>query len=365
MSEPDLLKVENLTKRFHGVTALSAVSFTVRPGEFFSIVGPSNAGKSTLLKTIAGLHRADSGSLVLRGTEVGALAPHARRVSLVFQQDALFPEHTGFENIAFALQANRIPPEAVADRVRRLAQALGIDHLLHRYPATFSGGERKRVAIARALAPDADLLMLDEPLGSLDTRLRTTLRLELKQLQRMARSVLYVTHDHAEAMSLSDRIAVLHQGRIQQIGTPDEIHRTPANRFVAEFFGAPPMNLMRAELIDHDGSAELMGSGFRIPAPNLEHLARPPNAPRAVEVGVPAERVRVALSRSESTPFPAKVLWVEHLGAKNVLELALGDESLKAVLPHDHPAHDGCNVWVGFATRAEHLLDQATGLFYR
>jgi ABC-type sugar transport system ATPase subunit len=363
MTGTALLRIQGLHKRFGAVTALSEVSLEVREGEFFSLVGPTNAGKSTLLKTIAGLHRADAGGIALRGAPIDALPPHERRVSLVFQQDALFPDRTGYDNIAFALEAAKTPAAQIEDRVREVAQQLGIAHVLHRHPDTFSGGERKRVAIARALAAPSDLLMLDEPLGSLDARLRVSLRLELKQLQSASgRSILFVTHGHVEAMSLSDRIAVIDVGRIQQIGTPDEIYRTPANRFVATFFGSPPMNLMQAELIDSGGTRELVGSGFRVPAPALDTAAAPP---RELDVGVPAERVRIGGNRSDSTPFPAKVLWIERLGARQVLELELGEDTLKAVLPHDHPVRDSREVWVGFSPRAEHLLDRATGLFIR
>ena len=244
------LELKGLTKSYPGgVAALSGIDLALREGEFFSIVGPSNAGKSTLLKTIAGVERLDRGRIALAGRDLGSLQPRDRKVSLLFQNIALFPDRSGFENIAFPMRVAGLPHDQIEARVRDVAQLLKVDHLLDRLPRTFSGGEQQRVAIGRAISHPADLLMLDEPLTNLDARLRIALRLEFKKLHRdTGRTILYVTHDQVEAMSMSDRIGVLNDGRFEQVGTPDEIYHRPASMFVARFIGSPPMNILDAEL---------------------------------------------------------------------------------------------------------------------
>ncbi len=359
-----LLHVVGLSKRFGTLAALDGVDLEVGAGDLFCVVGPTNAGKSTLLKTIAGLHRPDAGTVVLDGRDITRAEPRARGVGLVFQGGALVPDRTGFDNVALPLAAAGLPREQVAARVHELARQLRIDHLLARRPHTFSGGEQKRVAIARALAaPAVRLLLLDEPLTGLDARLRVALRLEIRRLCRtLTRGVVYVTHDHVEAMSLGDRVAVLHAGKVQQIGTPDEVYRRPVNRFVAGFFGAPPMNLLPAELMNDRGLA-LIGDGFRVPAPRLAALAASPRG--ALEVGVPAEDIQVSRARNDSTPIASRVLLIERLGSKQIVDLALGAAVLKAVIPASQPIGEDESVWIGFAPQPYHLIDRASGVFLR
>ncbi|MEX2298704.1 MAG: ABC transporter ATP-binding protein [Dongiaceae bacterium] len=258
------LDVEHLSKSFGEDTlALDDVSFALEKGEFFCIVGPTNAGKSTLLKTIAGLYRPDRGRIHVQGRDVTMLQPKDRQLSLLFQNIALFPTLTGFENIAFPLRTVGMPAADVTRRVAEVAEMLKVPHLLDRLPRTFSGGEQQRVAIGRAIALSSRVLMLDEPLTNLDARIRIALRIEFKALHRdTGQTMLYVTHDQVEAMSLSDRIVVLNQGRLQQIGTPDEVYHRPANRFVAQFVGTPPMNIVPAELTEREGRPILTGAGF-------------------------------------------------------------------------------------------------------
>lgn len=358
------LRVQGLSKRFDGKLALDHVSLEVHKGEFLCLVGPTNAGKSTLLKTIAGLHRPDAGTILLRDRDIGALPPHERGLGVVFQNDALFPNHTGSENIAFSLKVAGRSREKIDQRVSEIASMLRIGHLLSRHPDTFSGGERKRVAIGRAIAAHSDLLLLDEPLSGLDARLRLELRLEFRQLLRsLSQGLIYVTHDHAEAMSLADRIAVLHEGRIQQIGTPDEIYRRPVNRFVAGFFGSPPMNLLTAEVRQYADAAELVGDGFRFPFPNPATLRSA--LPGELEIGIPPEEVRMGRQQSSDTPHPCKIAWIEHLGSRQVLDIALGDASIKAIVAPDYRIQESDTAWVGFTPRMHHLVDRKTGLFLR
>lgn len=352
-----LLQLCAVSKRFGSTVALDGVELDVRDGELLCIVGPTNAGKSTLLKVIAGLHRPDAGSVLLRGQEIDTQPPHARGVGFVFQGNALFQDRSGFENIAFPLRAAGRSAQEVGERVREIARLLRIEHILDRLPDTFSGGEQKRVAIGRAIAGARDLLLMDEPLSSLDAQLRVALRLELKRLRsRLARAILYVTHDYLEAMSLGDRVVVLDQGRIQQIGTPQEVYRRPINRFVAGFFGNPPMNLLDLEQLQ-----EAEGGPLRLDG--VSSLAR--DVLSGLQLGVRAEDVRVAPAPSALAAFRARVAWVERLGARNVLELELRDVRVRAVVHPEHPAREGQEAWVSFAPGALHVLERESGRFVR
>lgn len=360
------LTVAALTKRFGAVSALDDVSFEIADGEFFCILGPTNAGKSTLLKTVAGLHNPDSGRIAVAGRGVDGLAPKDRNVSLLFQNVALFPTLTGRDNIAFPLRAAGVAETEVEHRVLEVARLLNVQHILARYPRTFSGGERQRIAIGRAIARKADLLMLDEPLSNLDARIRTTLRIEFKKLHRELRqAVLYVTHDQVEAMSLSDRIAVIDAGRLQQIGTPDDVYHRPANRFVARSVGTPPMNLLDAAVVQRRDVPTLVGDGFEIALPSLASLTDFPRLPRLLAMGVRPEDVRVAPEPAAHAPFAGEVVRVEHLGPKRVLDMKLGHAVLKAVVPQHHAVRAAGPAWLGFEPLPHHVMGRDSGLFFR
>lgn len=361
-----MLTVSELSKRFGKVEALRDLSFEVDQGEFFCIVGPTNAGKSTLLHAIAGLHSPERGRVLMHGRDVTQVEPRHRRVSLQFQNVALFPSLTGYENIAFPLRTAGTDQHEIDSRVGWAAELLGIDHILDRYPRTFSGGEQQRVAIGRALVHPSDLLMLDEPLTNLDARIRISLRVAFKQLhQETGRTVLYVTHDQVEAMSMSDRIAVLNEGRIQQIGSPDEIYHRPVNRFVARFIGTPPMNILSGELTREGDRPVVVGDGFRVPIDGLDEHEGTKDLSRRVGVGVRAEDVTVNGQKSTETPFRGDVYWIEHLGSKSILDVRLGREEMKVVVPpqrdHDHRGE----IWLGFRAGPEQLLDLDRDCFIR
>jgi sn-glycerol 3-phosphate transport system ATP-binding protein len=358
------LEVRDLAKSFGRTRALDGVSFAVPEGGFFTIVGPTNAGKSTLLKTVAGLHEPDRGDIFISSRRVNALEPRLRRVSMLFQNIALFPQLTGFENIAFALRAAKAPHSEIEERVGWAARLLGIEHVLHRLPRTFSGGEQQRTAIGRAIVQPADLLLLDEPLTNLDARIRIQLRIAFKQFHReRGQAIVYVTHDQVEAMSLSDMVGVLNEGRFEQIGSPDEVYHRPATRFVARFIGAPPMNLIPAEVGSADGEPVLTGNGFSVPAPELRRFG---TAPRRLEIGIRPESILVAQRSGPETPFPAELIWVERLGARSILDLTLGGAPVKATVPAGEvDLVPGQAAWCGFRPQSHHLLDPSTGRFLR
>lgn len=359
------LEIESISKTFaRNVRALDDVSFAVAPGEFFSIVGPTNAGKSTLLKLVAGIHQPGTGRIRIDGADVTDQEPRLRQVSLLFQNIALFPTSTGFDNIAYPLRLAGLADPEVRRRVDAVAALVNVPHLLARLPRTFSGGEQQRVAIARALAHSSRLLMLDEPLTNLDARLRIALRLEFKALHRESgQTIIYVTHDQVEAMSLSDRLMVLNEGRIEQIGTPDDIYHRPATRFVAEFVGTPPMNVMDATISDGGQAVTLAESGLRI------SLDLPPGAvgrlPGRLAVCIRPEDVRAAPEPGGSAPLPGEVVWIERLGSRNVLDIRIGGRLARVVVRPDHPVRQPGPAFFGFPRDRRHLLDRDSGRFVR
>ena len=241
------LDVEGVSRRYRDVEALREISLSVAPGEFVAVLGASGSGKSTLLRTIAGLDDPDAGRVLIAGADQTGVAPVERGVAMVFQSFALFPHLTVERNIAFGMRARREPKAAVAARVRETAAALGLDDLLDRRPGELSGGEKQRVALARALAARPRVLLLDEPLSNLDAQLRVSTRGEIRRVQEETGvTALHVTHDQGEALALGHRVAVLRDGRVEQLGTPDEIWERPANTWVARFVGTPPMNIVPA-----------------------------------------------------------------------------------------------------------------------
>jgi ABC-type sugar transport system ATPase subunit len=360
------LSVEQLSKSFGGLQALRELDFDVADGEFFCVVGPTNAGKSTLLKTIAGLHRPDGGRVFLSGRDVTHVEPRHRNVSLLFQNIALFPTLSGRDNIAFPLRTAGVSETEIKRRVSEVAGMLKVSHLLDRLPQTFSGGEQQRVAIGRAIARSADLLMLDEPLTNLDARIRIALRIEFKNLhRRLGQTQIYVTHDQVEAMSMSDRIAVLNNGRFEQIGTPDDVYHRPASAFVARFIGQPPMNIIDAELNSVVGRPVLSGPGFSTQIDGIERLESATRLPHKLAFGLRPETLRIAPSEGPDTPFAGEVVWIERLGSKSILDLRFAQSIIKAVVPTDHAVRQEGPAWLGFTPKAEHLIDKESELFFR
>jgi multiple sugar transport system ATP-binding protein len=243
-----LVEIANLTKYFNGHRAVDNVSLTTREGEFLVLLGPSGCGKTTLLRMIAGLEKPSSGEVIIGGRVVNNLPPRVRNIAMVFQSYALYPHMTVFNNISFPLRALSMEKEDIKQKVEWAAQMFGIERLLDRKPRELSGGERQRVALARAMVRMPSVFLLDEPLSNLDAKLRTSAREELQHLQRrIGITTIYVTHDQVEAMGLGNRIVVMNEGKVRQIGTPREVYHEPADTFVATFLGSPPMNLIEKD----------------------------------------------------------------------------------------------------------------------
>ncbi len=329
------VRVEDVRKSFGGnKPVLDGVSFTVADGEFVSLLGPSGCGKTTLLRIIAGLEYADSGRLHIGTREVSDVEPKDRDIAFVFQNYALYPHLSVAENVAMGLKLRGTPAAEIAKRTADAARRLGLEALLERRPAALSGGQRQRVALARALVREPQVFLLDEPLSNLDAVLRERTRGELKLLFKRAKgTVVYVTHDQVEAMTMSDRVVLMNEGKLQQVGAPEEIYRRPANVYVATFLGAPPMNIVPA--------AEAKKSGLFA------------SVPEGALVGVRPEEVKVGSGR------PASVVLTEPVGSHTILTLDVGGASLRAVVSGSWTGGSSCQVEVPPAS--VHFFDAATG----
>jgi ABC-type sugar transport system ATPase subunit len=342
------LALRGIVKRHGAVTALAGIDLEVAPGEFFSLLGPSGSGKTTTLRIVAGLEHADAGTVLLDGRDVTAHEPGARDVAMVFQSYALYPHMTVRENIAFPLRMGGAPAAGIGPAVREAAARVRIEHLLERKPGQLSGGQQQRVALARAIVRKPALFLLDEPLSNLDAKLRVETRVELKRLQRALNvTALYVTHDQEEALSLSDRMAVFMDGRIVQVGTPEEVFSRPATVEVAGFLGNPPMNLLPARL-EH-GRALVEGTTLDLPA--LAALGT-----REVTLGIRPSAVRIA-----ATGLPATVTMCEALGEDFYADLMVGERLVRAKLGAGPRPAEHAEVRLALDPAALHVFDRQTG----
>lgn len=342
-----MLAFENVHKRYGDVAALRGLDLEARAGELLVLVGPSGCGKTTALRTAAGLEEVSEGSIRIGGRDVTSLAPARRNVAMVFQSYALFPHLTVRENVGFGLRARRVAREEARERVESAAAVVGCAGLLEREPHELSGGERQRVALARALVREPDVFLLDEPLSNLDAQLRVEMRAELRRLHdRVGATMVYVTHDQVEALTMGDRVAVLREGVLQQVGEPDQVYRRPANRFVATFVGSPAMNVFPAELDD----GRLRAGPFTFDAP--EGVAG-----RRLEVGIRPEHVALAAEGA-----PAVVEVVEMAGSETFLHLDAGGRRIVArVGPEQRPAV-GTTVALAVAVPGRvHVFDAESG----
>ncbi len=355
-----VLGISRLQKSFGTVDVLRDISLSMQPGDFLVLVGPSGCGKSTLLNCIAGLEETTGGSITIGGRDVTQVPPRDRDIAMVFQSYALYPTMTVAENIAFGMKVRRVPKPIQEEKVRQVAQLLQIDKLLERRPSALSGGQRQRVAMGRALVRDPVLFLFDEPLSNLDAKLRVELRGEIKRLhERLGASIVYVTHDQIEAMTLGTRIVVLNQGVIQQIGTPQQIFEEPANLFVADFMGSPPMNLIPARVTPGSGGHELVlsdGNRLRIAAPPAT-LAQRGDA--ELIVGLRPEMF--ALTTAPDTLAVTAQL-VENAGSDTFITAELGGKAIVARLPGRIRVDAHSPIHLAADTQHACFFDPATGL---
>src|SRR5438477_2380787 len=306
--------LDDIVKDYGDVRAVDHVSMTIGDGEFVALVGPSGCGKTTLLNMTAGLIELTSGTITIGGKVVTDLDPKDRDIAMVFQNYALYPSKTVGENLAFPLQMRKVPRSEIDTRVQRAADTLGITHLLQRKPRQLSGGQQQRVALGRALVRDPKAFLMDEPLSNLDAMLRVQMRSEIKRLhQELSTTVIYVTHDQMEAMTMADRIAVMSGGSVQQIGSPDEIYDRPANMFVAGFIGSPAMNFLQGVAGSQDGTSVIHGSGWDLPLSRVNATRVAGSSQANVIVGARHANLKV-LPESAANGVPARIYTVEPTG---------------------------------------------------
>ena len=317
------LKLTQIGKRFGEVTALSHINLSVEEGEFCVLLGPSGCGKSTLLQIVAGLTLQDEGSVFIDGRPVDKLSPRERDVAMVFQSYALYPHMTVFQNLCFGLRMHGAKKNTLKERVTETARLLGIEGLLKRKPRELSGGQKQRVAMGRALVRRPKIFLLDEPLSNLDAQLRINVRLELMRLhQKIHSTVLYVTHDQVEAMTLGDKVVVMSEGRIHQTDLPEKIYDRPADTFVANFIGSPPMNLFKGKLIQVEDRLVFQSEDFSL---------YPGDIPMkfeggGVKVGIRPEDIEIG--HGAENAFEAKVEMISNMGSEKYIHATLGSTSV-------------------------------------
>ena len=333
------LKITALNKYYGAVHAVRGIDLEIPAGEFTVLVGQSGCGKSTLLRTIAGLEEADDGRIEIGGELVNHLPPRDRDIAMVFQNYALYPYMKVFDNIAFGLRSRNTPKAEIEPRVMRAAKMLAIDHLLDRYPRQLSGGQLQRVAIGRAVVRNARLYLFDEPLSNLDAQLRDEMRGEIKRLhQELGKTMIYVTHDQIEAMTMADRIVLLRDGRIEQAGAPLELFERPATRYVAGFLGSPSMNFVDATVVAMDGGLGVrLADGVLLALPQSKHARVADRRDQPVTLGVRPEHMsRSTDNRPGLARFSAAIELLQPTGSRTYATFRLGHTEVMAELQ----AHD-------------------------
>jgi multiple sugar transport system ATP-binding protein len=349
------VKFENVAKRYGPVSVIEGFNLDIADREFMVLVGPSGCGKSTALRMIAGLEEITAGKVTIGDRVVNELQPKDRDVAMVFQSYALYPHMTVRENIEFGLKIRKTPKDEMDRKIASASETLGISHLLDRKPKQLSGGQRQRVAVARAIVRDPSVFLFDEPLSNLDAKLRVQMRAEITKLQqRLQTTAVYVTHDQVEAMTMGHRIAVMNLGRIQQVGTPLEVYDTPANVFVAQFIGTPPMNFFAATVND----GRLDATKFSIPLPQGRRVANG----QKVHVGIRPENILAAgeSGRGATTTVDAVVDIVEPIGHQAIVHSRIGDDMLVAAFDSHNMPRVGATIGLVIELDKVHLFDAAT-----
>ena len=341
------IELISATKAWGDTIAVNDVSFAVAEGSFVVLLGPSGCGKSTTLRLIAGLESVSSGVIRIAGQDVTDKAPSERKISMVFQSYALFPHLNVAENIVFGLKVRKTPANERAQRLKSVADTVGLSELLQRKPAQLSGGQRQRVALARAIISDNPICLMDEPLSNLDAKLRHDMRGEIRSLQqRLGVTVVYVTHDQSEAMSMADHVILMRDGRIEQAGTPDDLYERPETEFAASFIGTPPVNLL--DLTDGQEGATIAGFEGR---PVLN------GAGNGLKLGIRPEHIEI----SDSDGLPAELVWSDYLGADTIVTARIGTQSLLVRVPGRAGVTDGKKVNLIWTPEKVHVFDAASG----
>ncbi|WP_314187965.1 sn-glycerol-3-phosphate ABC transporter ATP-binding protein UgpC [Paracoccus yeei] len=346
------VKIDKVFKRYGAVQVMHGVSVDIEDGEFVVLVGPSGCGKSTLLRMLAGLEEISEGTISIGNRVVNDVPPKERDISMVFQSYALYPHKTVAENIGFPLKMAKRPKAEIDQKVRQAAGILDLAHLLDRYPKQLSGGQRQRVAMGRAIVRDPQVFLFDEPLSNLDAKLRVTMRVEIKELHnRLKTTIVYVTHDQIEAMTMADKIVVMRDGRVEQIGAPLDLYDRPESVFVAGFIGSPAMNFLHGRIGTRDGRrAFLTDSGLPLPLPATDL----PDG-HAVTYGIRPEHIGIA-----DDGIPVAVVVTEPTGSETQIFARVGEDLIDAVVKDRIRAEPGSRIGFVIDPARIHLFDRET-----
>ncbi len=357
--------LKGVSKSFGDSVVVHDLDLEIPDKEFVVMVGPSGCGKTTTLRMIAGLEDVTDGEIYIGDRLVNDVPPKDRDIAMVFQNYALYPHMTVYANMAFALRRRDLPREATDQRVRAAAKLLGIETFLERTPKALSGGQRQRVALGRAIVREPAVFLMDEPLSNLDAKLRVQMRAELSKLHnRLQTTMIFVTHDQTEAMTMGDRIVVMKDGRVQQVGTPLDIYRNPENMFVAGFIGSPAMNFLKGSIEEADGCIYFRSAAFRLPFPaEWTRDKAGPWIDRDVVLGLRPEDIRDAAlhpERAAESCLDAMIDVVEMMGNEAFLNASIGEQALVARVESETAARDGAAHRLAFDLRRAHLFDPAT-----
>jgi len=354
--------LKDVNKKFDEVHAVKDVNLTIRDKEFMVFVGPSGCGKTTTLRMVAGLEEISSGEIAIGDRVVNDLPPKDRDIAMVFQNYALYPHMSVYDNMAFGLKMRKFPKNEIAKRVQEAAEILGIHDLLKRKPRQLSGGQRQRVAVGRAIVRHPQVFLFDEPLSNLDAKLRVQMRVELKRLhERLETTAIYVTHDQVEAMTLGSRVVVMKDGWVQQVGEPMEIYSRPQNRFVAGFIGSPAMNFIPTTLAEQNGALYAEANGFRVKVPADRAARLLAYKGQTVTFGIRPEDLRVgSTTDSDDQAFDAVVDVVEPLGSEILLDVTVAGQSVVARVEPSVKARAHEKIRMTFVPERIHLFDAKT-----
>lgn len=358
------VRLEHVGKRFGAVTAVEDVNLDIKDQEFFVLLGPSGCGKTTTLRMVAGLEELSDGSIYIGDRDVSDLAPKDRDIAMVFQNYALYPHMTIYENMAFGLRLHKVPRPEIDRRVKEAAEILGLGNFLLRQPKALSGGQRQRVALGRAIVRDPKVFLMDEPLSNLDAKLRAQTRVELKRLhQRLGATILYVTHDQTEAMTMGTRIVVMRDGVVQQVDTPDAIYHRPANEFVATFVGTPAMNIWDAGLDRQGDTLHAVVEGQKLALPNELAQAVSSLSSNSITLGIRPEDILLLGNQelpSGYLPLNAIVRLVEPMGHEQIVYVDLGPISWVVRTSNEWQGQLGDKTTLAFDGRKLHAFDPST-----
>ena len=353
--------LERVSKYFGDVKAVDDVSLTIEDKEFLTFLGPSGSGKTTALRLIAGLETLTNGNIRIGDRTVNDLPPKDRDIAMVFQSYALYPHMSVFDNIAFPLKIRKVAKDEIQKTVKQTAEMLGIEKFLKRKPKELSGGERQRVALGRAIVRKPSVFLMDEPLSNLDAKLRVYMRAELIRLQKkLATTLIYVTHDQVEAMTMSDRIAIMNYGKILQVEAPKGIYDEPVDTFVAGFIGSPPMNFIDCSFVEKDGTAVLDAGVFTVDVSEFKDVIKQNATGSEVVLGLRPEDVSVQKERKPGELIESEIYVMEPLGSELIIDLKVGDWIVKAKSAPDFTAKIGDTAWIMFDKKKMHVFDRKT-----